>query len=392
MKTLDERLGIIKTKLNKEEPITIMIIGLGSVGLYLLDYLVSASARLPALRIVVAGRNESRMESDVNIVRIASLIREQNRTVIQIDSTCELDNSDKVVLCIARHKPDFIVNTSRVYSGLKYGTISWHNLRAYGIWSPLAIRYIRTIMAACDVVDTNAVVINTSYSDVVIPWLKSAGKAFPDFGSGNLNHLVPRIKFAAADMANITDYWNIEVRIVTAHFHDVVISKEGHTENTNPLLSVCYKGMPLDLDTKELYSRCKIDMPVDAKRNMMNASSNFDIICSLIKALMNEESRIFHSPGAFGYVGGYPVSIDGIRHKAYIDESVFKLEDMVVVNKKSIAFDGVESVEHGVLTYTEALREKTRKVFGVELPKQVTFDAIDETTAFIMEKIITPNT
>ncbi|MDR1073698.1 MAG: hypothetical protein LBL45_08495 [Treponema sp.] len=277
MKALGERLKILKNKLNREEPITIMIIGLGSVGLYLLDYLVSASPRLPVLRIVVSGRNKARMESDINIVRIASLIRGQNRTTIQIDSDCDLDNLDAVAQCIARSKPDFIVNSSRVYSGLKYGAISWQNLRAYGIWSPLAIKYIRTIMAACDAVHTNAVVINISYSDAVIPWLKSAGKAHPDFGSGNLNHLVPRIKFAAADMAGISDCWNIETRIATAHFHDVVISKEGHTENADPLLSLSYNGSPLDLDAKELYSRCKIDMPVDAKRNMMNASSNFDI-------------------------------------------------------------------------------------------------------------------
>ncbi|MDR1218274.1 MAG: hypothetical protein LBK73_01550 [Treponema sp.] len=390
MKTLDERLKILKNKLNREEPITIMIIGLGSVGLYLLDYLVSASPRLPALRIVAAGRNKARMESDVNIVRIASLIRGQNRTTIQIDSGCDLDNLNAVAQCIARSKPDFIVNSSRVYSGLKYGAISWHNLRAYGIWSPLAIKYIRTIMAACDAVDTKAVVINTSYSDAVIPWLKSAGKAHPDFGSGNLNHLVPRIKFAAG-MAGISDYWNIEMRIATAHFHDVVISKKGHTENADPLLSLSYNGNPLDLNAKELYSRCKIDMPVDAKRNMMNASSNFDIICSIIDAFIKKERRTFHSLGAFGYTGGYPVIVDGKRCEAYIDEEAFKLEDMTAVNRKSLSFDGVESVECGVLTYTDALREKTRKAFAIELPKQVSFDAIDETAAFIIEKIIIPN-
>ncbi len=43
------------------------------------------------------------------------------------------------------------------------------NLRAYGIWSPLAIRFTKNVMEACDRADADAVVINTSYSDAVIP-------------------------------------------------------------------------------------------------------------------------------------------------------------------------------------------------------------------------------
>jgi len=33
---------------------------------------------------------------------------------------------------------------------------------------------------------SNAIVINTSYSDAANPWLKSAGMRYPDFGSGIL--------------------------------------------------------------------------------------------------------------------------------------------------------------------------------------------------------------
>ena len=44
-----------------------MIIGLGSVGNYLLDYLVSVADE--NMEICVVGRNENKMESDVNIVR-----------------------------------------------------------------------------------------------------------------------------------------------------------------------------------------------------------------------------------------------------------------------------------------------------------------------------------
>ncbi|MDR0312062.1 MAG: hypothetical protein LBI14_00530 [Treponema sp.] len=387
MNNLDERLKLLKEKIEQGD-ITIMIMGLGSVGQYLLDYIISKND--PSVHVVAVGRNAEKMEPDVNIVRVSALIRNQNKSAVSIESGCDFNNISDICECIKKYTPDFIVNTSRVYPGLKYGSISWHNFRAYGIWSPLAINLIRNIMSACDMADTNAVVINASYSDAVIPWLRSAEHPYPDFGSGNLNHLIPRIKFAAAQMSGIKDYWNIEVMLATAHFHDVVISKEGQTEGQNPLLALNYKGKPLVLNETELYRLCKISMPVDAKRNMMNASSNFDIVFSIIDALRENSSKIFHSPGALGLPGGYPVRLDGKENppKAVIDESVFTLADMLTVNKKSLALDGIESIENGTLIYTDILLEKVKKAFSVDLPKRVAFTEIDTVAEFIIENII----
>ena len=173
MKTLDERLQVVENHVKNDE-ITIMIIGLGSVGTYLLDFLVSKND--PAIKLVVVGRNQEKMQSDVNIVRVASLIRELNKSQILIEGSVDLNDIDAIEKAISKYNPDFIVNSSRAYPGLKYGSISWSNVRAYGIWTPLSIRFTKNIMEACDKADTNAVVINTSYSDAVIPWLKTLGK------------------------------------------------------------------------------------------------------------------------------------------------------------------------------------------------------------------------
>ena len=87
MKPLQSRFETVEKHIN-EKNITVMIIGLGSVGTYLLDYLVSRNDE--SLKVVVVGRNYAKMEQNVNIVRVAALIRGQNKTVIEIqDGACE---------------------------------------------------------------------------------------------------------------------------------------------------------------------------------------------------------------------------------------------------------------------------------------------------------------
>ncbi len=391
MRTTNEKLNIMRKSL-KERKARIMIIGLGSVGNYLLDYLMSASDE--QIEICVVGRNEEKLKSDVNIVRVASMIRGQNRSDIRIISNVDLTDVPSITRAIREYNPDIIVNSSRAYPGLKYGSISWSNIRAYGIWSPLAIRFTKNIMDAYEEAGSDAVVINTSYSDAVIPWLKTAGKAYPDFGSGNINHLLPRIKFAVASEYNIPDYWNIDVTFAVAHFHDVVISKEGHSENVDMLIDIRYQNEKLDVDIDRILSNCNIPMPVDAKRNQMNASSNYEIIKAVLGATRENRITKLHCPGVFGEIGGYPVIIDGTGSevKTYIFEQYYSLEDMRKKNRESIYLDGIENVEKGTLYYTDELIAKVKKAFGVTLMKEVHYSDIEETASFIIKEIIEKNT
>lgn len=387
MKSTSEKLNILRSNL-KSRKARIMIVGLGSVGNYLLDYLMSTADE--GIEIFVVGRDYLKLESDANIVRVASLIRNQNKTKITVVDKVDLNDVSSIAKAIKEYTPDIIVNSSRAYSGLKYGSISWNNVRAYGIWSPLSIKYIKNIMKAYEDAGSDAIVINTSYSDAVIPWLKTAGKAYPDFGSGNINHLIYRFKLAISEMLNIEDYWNIDITFAVSHFHDVVISKEGHTENTEMLIDLAYNGKKLDIDINDVISHCGIPMPVDAKRNMMNASSNFEIIEAILSAVRGGKKEKLHCPGVFGEIGGYPVIIDGTcdEVKAYIDESIFSLDEMRKKNRESIYFDGIENVDSGVLTYTDELLDKAKNAFGVELVKNVPFENIDMVAEFIIREII----
>lgn len=392
MKTLDEKLVFLQNKLkDSEAKVRVMIFGLGSVGQYLLDYLVSTAD--PQLEIIVVGRNYDKMLSDVNIVKTAATIRRQLRCRIHIEGDCNLEDVDNITEVISKWTPDFIVNSSRVYSGLKYGSISWLHLRAYGIWTPLSVRFAKNIMLAYGKADSSAIAINTSYSDAVIPWLKSAGCPYFDFGSGNLNHLVPRMKFHIAENYGIDNLNDIDVTLAVSHFHDVVLSKEGHAEGQDILIDIKYKDKSIDFDRKKLFAACKIAMPVDQKRNMMNASSNFDIIEAVLMAIRYHIKVKVHTPGVDGEIGGYPFVIDGTGRtiKGYIDTSEFSLEEMREANRKSIYLDGIQNIEKGVLFYTLELVDKVKKQFGYSLIGQVHLDDSNEQADMLIKNIINPS-
>ncbi len=389
MKTLNEKLNLLKKKLDGGEKITIAIFGLGSVGCYLLDYLVSLAD--PQLKLVVVGRNAEKMQQDVNIIRTAATIRRQMRSKIVVEGGCDFKDVASIEAALRKIQPDFIVNSSRLYAGLKYGTISWSNLRAYGIWSPMSVLLGKNIMEAYGKADCNAISINTSYSDAVIPWLKSAGMPYFDFGSGNLNHLIPRMKFFVAEKFGIENLNDIDITLVASHFHDVVISKEGHTEGVKLLLSIKYQGKELNINHDEVYKACGIPMPTDQKRNMMNASSNFDIIYSILSAIRENKAIKIHTPGVDGHIGGYPFVIDGTGEevKGYMALN-YTLEEMEQVNRNSIYCDGIENVEDGYLVYTEELIQKVKDRFNVKIPKKVSLDDAEKTAQLLIDQIILP--
>ena len=390
MKTINEKLNLLKKKLDGGEKITIAIFGLGSVGCYLLDYLLSLAD--PQLKLVVVGRNAEKMQQDVNIIRTAATIRRQMRSEIVLEGGCDFKDVNSIEAALKKIQPDFIVNSSRLYAGLKYGTISWSNLRAYGVWSPMSVLLGKNIMEAYGKVGCNAISINTSYSDVVIPWLKSAGMPYFDFGSGNLNHLIPRMKFFVAEKFGIENLNDIDITLVASHFHDVVISKEGHTEGVKLLLSIKYQGKELDINHDKVFRACGIPMPTDQKRNMMNASSNFDIIYSILSAIREKKAIKIHTPGVDGYIGGYPYVIDATQNevKGYFYPG-YAIEEMELANRISIYYDGIKNVTNGCLTYTNELIQKVKDHFGIIIPKSVNISEAEKVAELLIKAIIRPN-
>lgn len=384
-------LSNLQNAINEAQPIKVLILGLGSVGTYLLDYLVTFAAEEKAinLHLVAAGRNQENLQGNINIIRVANAIRHgiSENVAFQV---VDLEDVDEIAQLLESQNPHIIVNTSRVCSGIKYGRLSWNTVRAYGLWAPLAIKYIRNLMLAYKQTSSTSIVINSSYPDVTNPWIKEAGLPCPGFGSGNLNHLVPRIKFAIACMYNLESTEGIEVILSTSHYHDVLISTEGRIGGTYPLVHISHNGKKLSPNMDRVYKHCAIPMPTDSKRNMMNASSNFEIITKILQWTNERKITFMHIPGFGGMLGGYPVKIDE-AHLGVVDE-YWHVQEMVEHNRQSIHGDGIEDVlPGGVLVYTGELIDKVKRHFAVELPKCVEFKDIDAIGQHLIDAIIERN-
>ena len=158
------------------------------------------------------------------------------------------------------------------------------------------------------------------------------------------------------------------------------------------LLSIKYQGKELDINHDDVYKACGIPMPTDQKRNMMNASSNFDIIYSILSAIREKKAIKIHTPGVDGHIGGYPFIIDGTGEdvKGYMAPN-YSLEEMEKVNRNSIYCDGIENVEDGCLVYTDELIQKVKDRFGVDIPKYVKISDVNIVASVLVDKIIRRN-
>ena len=86
MTPLERKLNSLRENL-KTRKARILIVGLGSVGHYLLDYLLSDADE--GVELAVAGRNPEKLASDVNILRVATSIRGRYRAPVRIFDTVD---------------------------------------------------------------------------------------------------------------------------------------------------------------------------------------------------------------------------------------------------------------------------------------------------------------
>lgn len=421
MDSLFDSLKIEQRKKDGNDPLKLLILGFGSVAQYLYDYLLGDTYEY---EIHIGTRSTDKAQEYINCIRSANIVRYS-----RIDSTTELhkvdlNEIDSIATLINQVSPDVVINTSRYVSHLKYGSLSWSNWRAYGYWCPLSMMYVKNIAEAIKQSGKKCVFINTSYPDVTNAWaVFGAGLTNPIFGAGNVNHIVARYKQAFVNLWNTSSYktkfgelaiYDLDVLIVTAHFQDVLIGKEGKTnDNTaiNPEIlvkvDVHFDDKPLsdavqqfaDDFRESIFEHCAIPFPSDKTRNMMVASSVFEIVNTLStwveNTVIDADSKLYkilNIPGPFGNCGGYPVLFRPGLEPSIASEKVFDVEqkEFLSINKRSLYEDGIDTslISKGIVRFdNEEKLKKMEAMLNITMPRIVSYGNVKDVATLIEDAI-----
>lgn len=420
---IDSLFDSLKVEQRKKEgntPLKLLILGFGNVAQYLYDYLLSDMYQY---EIHIGTRSIDKAEEYTNCIKSANIIRFNS-----IDSTTELhqldlNEVDSITALINKICPDIVINTSRYVSHLKYGSLSWKNWRAYGYWCPLSMMYVKNIAEAIKQSGKKCVFINTSYPDITNAWaVFGTGLTNPIFGAGNVNHIVARYKQAFVNLWNSSSYKtkfgelmlsDLDVLIVTSHFQDVLIGKEGKTSDGSIDPEILVK-VDIHFNDEALYDavqqfandfresifeHCAIPFPSDKTRNMMVASSVFEIVNTLSTWVENTISvpdsklyKILNIPGPFGNCGGYPILFRPSFEPSIAGERLFDIDfkEFMAINRRSLYEDGIDTslISKGIVQFcNEEKLKKMESILNITMPRVVSYANVNDVAKMIEDAI-----
>ena len=368
----------LKNKWNYGCHIDILIFGLGRVGSFLLEYLLDLSEK--RIHIIVVGRDLNKISRDVNIIKAGAYLRGLLQSKVTID-TCDFTNVSLISDVIGKHKPDIIINVSR----LVVENFTW-GYAEQGLWVPLKTNFSKQIMCGVQTVGYDPTVIDVQFPDVTNAWLKSANVKYPEFGAGNFNHLIPKMMLGLIRFYPLLDPALFDITLSTSHYHSSALTHNHDMKNIEPLLNISYLGNDFVYDRTELLKACSIQMRPSDKMRTLAASSIHEIIRKLLLCFTTGCKVKLHVPGFDGEMGGYPITItscDGLKINWV--EDYFSLQEMRQHNSASVKCEGVEKIENGVLHFTDELLTLAYSRFKTRFPDKIVFSEIDQYCDYIID-------
>ncbi len=344
----------------------ILILGQGVLGGDVLDFLLQSGADI---ELAVGARNLDKALHRVNLARYTAM----NLGFSPPVEICAIDLMDVEATAerILEIKPDIVFNATTLHSWWVITKLPPDAFRRLdqgrgGIWTPMHQVLIRKLMKAVRLANSNAVVVNASYPDVVNASLAAEGLA-PAVGIGNIANAVPGIRLAAACMLRLP-VASIDVRFFAHHYLSYRMPSTGGTDGAPYHLSIYADGLevPRDaIDHAELFSL--VAGRFRRVKGLAGQSVTASSATAMLLALTRRKGEVVHAPGPLGLVGGYPVRVcpDGLL----VDlPAGLTLDDAIAINRECQHYDGIESVDDdGTVHFTDAAGDVLKKVLGLEL-------------------------
>lgn len=352
------------------KPKTLMIIGLGSLGGYLLEFL---SREQGISKIIIGDVNEEYGVRKSNLAIEGSSMMDYYP---EIEFTkIDLFNIGSTTKTIKKFSPDIICNTTTLQSWWVVTTLPYNvymNIEkaGFGPWVSMHLTLTKKLMEAIKNSGLDPLVINSSFPDAVNPALDKIGLA-PTVGLGNVDCAVPVIRLAMSKKLGIP-IKNFKIYACGAHYWNFVTVRYGDVCGSPYYLKIIAEGNDVtkQFDFKDLLQYPRTE---GAEVSPVVASSGAKIIMSMI----NNTREIINLPGPNGLPGGYPtrVSSEGIEVVLPNDIS---LQEAIQINEGSNRCDGIEKIdEEGNIIFTEKSYRVMKDTLGYDC-RVLKMKALDE--------------
>jgi len=337
----------------------VLVIGLGSLGGYILEFLARSSG---PTEIIASDVDEQRGLQKTNnvILGAANMGFYPRMRFLKMD----LNNIDSTSAILRSEQPDVVVNSTTLQSwwviGAQLHEDAYLRLLDAGLgpWIPMHLTLTHKLMQAVRTSSITAHVISTSFPDAVNCILSKIDLA-PTVGVGNFDLLIPRVKKAVSDKLGIP-MKNISVFMLGHHYHDVRVEEFGNTGEAPYFLRILVGDHDV---TKE----------VNAEKMLLTAiptppltGSDSQVASSAVKntlAIVNDTGEITHAPGPQGLPGGYPVRLDSRGAEVVVPQGL-TLEEAIHINEMAQKYDGIERIEGDG---SVVLTDKAHRIMGETL-------------------------
>ena len=222
----------------------ILLVGLGSLGGLLLEFL----ARQPACGpILAAGRDIERGQARCNLARVGALAYGVSPDISF--HFLDLDDPEAAGATIKKLSPDLIISTATRMSWWLPRTFQSQKAErlqaaGFGVWLPVHLSLSLNLMQALKSIQYRGLSLLAPFPDVTCPVLSAMDLA-PTCGIGNLDEIVPKVRLLAAEKLGASPQ-SVRVYLVAHHaLEDFVFRTEplSSTEQTPPyFLRVEYQG------------------------------------------------------------------------------------------------------------------------------------------------------
>jgi hypothetical protein len=340
----------------------VMIIGLGFIGNYALEFLVRTQG-VDSIFTADIDKEVGLSKTNTAMFGAAQMGFYPHVEFFPLD----VNNIEETASILNRIAPDVILSCVTFQSWWVISELpkdiykKFRVVAGYGPWLPMHVTPNYKLMQGIKKAEIKTSVVVAAYPDAVCPVLGKVGLA-PTIGLGNIDNFIPEIIKAVSEKLGILKR-NISLYMIGHHVLRTATRVTGSIGGIPYYLRIFVenKDVTREFDLNQLV--------IDASNQASGWQSHSQVASSAVKnvlAILNNTGELTHAPGPQGLPGGYPVRLSSQGAEVILPEGV-SMEEAIRINEEGQKYDGIERIEDdGTVIHTEKAVEFMKEMIGYD--------------------------